>query len=201
MPLPSPCITCRATVHLSCRGGDEVQPPPVPSPPSMSVASSSPILKLKHQCCPPSHHCWPSDHPPPWPSASMKGCHYLASLQHSSSPPPLPLFEPPAPLSPVSFNHRCPSSLPTHYTAVTEPPSKRGVCLPRTYWGILDKVRICKHNTYKHVIPQMKSKLKLLHIKCHVLEFTKDETKYCFTRHLRVLRKHLSLTVSTHSSP
>jgi hypothetical protein len=29
----------------------------------------------------------------------------------------------------------------------------------------------------KHTIPYMKFKLKFLHIKCHVLEFTKDETQ------------------------
>jgi hypothetical protein len=34
-----------------------------------------------------------------------------------------------------------------------------------------------KHNTYKHIIPYMKFKLKLLHFKCHVLEFTKDEAQ------------------------
>jgi hypothetical protein len=33
-----------------------------------------------------------------------------------------------------------------------------------------------KHNTYKHTVPYMKLKLKLLQIKCHVLEFTKGET-------------------------
>jgi hypothetical protein len=31
------------------------------------------------------------------------------------------------------------------------------------------------NTAHKHAIPYMKLKLKLLHIKCHVLEFTKDE--------------------------
>jgi hypothetical protein len=60
---------------------------------------------------------------------------------------------------------------------VTEPPLKRRVGLSRSYRDILDKARICKHNTYKHTIPYMKFKLELLHIKCHVLEFTKDEAQ------------------------
>jgi hypothetical protein len=30
-------------------------------------------------------------------------------------------------------------------------------------------------HTYKHTVPHMKFKLKLLHIKCHVLEFTQDK--------------------------
>jgi hypothetical protein len=30
---------------------------------------------------------------------------------------------------------------------VIEPPQKWRVCLPRSYRGILDEVRICKHNT------------------------------------------------------
>jgi hypothetical protein len=38
-------------------------------------------------------------------------------------------------------------------------------------------VGIRKRNTYKHTIPYVKFKLKLLHIKCHVLEFTKDEAQ------------------------
>jgi hypothetical protein len=60
---------------------------------------------------------------------------------------------------------------------VTESPSKVGVCLSRSYRGILDETRIRKRNTYKHTTPYMKFKLELLHIKCHVLEFTKDEAK------------------------
>jgi hypothetical protein len=37
-------------------------------------------------------------------------------------------------------------------------------------------------HTYKHTILYMKFKLKLLHIKCHVLEFTKDEVQKMLQR-------------------
>jgi hypothetical protein len=37
-------------------------------------------------------------------------------------------------------------------------------------------------HTYKHTIPYMKFKLKLLQIKCHVLEFTKDEAQKILQR-------------------
>jgi hypothetical protein len=60
--------------------------------------------------------------------------------------------------------------------AVTVPHQKWGVCRPRSYWGIIDEARIHKH-THKHTIPYMKFKLKLLQIKCHILEFTKDEAQ------------------------
>jgi hypothetical protein len=56
---------------------------------------------------------------------------------------------------------------------VTEPPQKGEVYLPRSYREILDETRIRKH-THKHTVPNMKFKLKLLQIKYHVLEFTKD---------------------------
>jgi hypothetical protein len=60
--------------------------------------------------------------------------------------------------------------------SVTEPPQKRGVCLSRSYRGILDEARMRKH-THKHTVPNIKFKLKLLQIKCHVLGFTKDSPK------------------------
>jgi hypothetical protein len=47
---------------------------------------------------------------------------------------------------------------------VIEPHQKLGVCLPKSYRGILDETRMHKH-TYKHTIPYMKFKLKLLQIK------------------------------------
>jgi hypothetical protein len=37
-------------------------------------------------------------------------------------------------------------------------------------------------HTHKHTIPNMKFKLKLLQIKCHVLGFTKTKAKMCFKR-------------------
>jgi hypothetical protein len=41
-------------------------------------------------------------------------------------------------------------------------------------------------HTYKHTIPYMKFKLKLLQIKCHVLEFTKDEAQKMVQRTIKV---------------
>jgi hypothetical protein len=43
----------------------------------------------------------------------------------------------------------------------------------------------------------MKFKLKFLQIKCHVLEFTKDEAQKMLQKIIKVLRKHSSLTIST----
>jgi hypothetical protein len=42
-----------------------------------------------------------------------------------------------------------------------------------------------KH-TYKHTVPYMKFKLKLLQIKCHILEFMKDEPQKMLQRMIRV---------------
>jgi hypothetical protein len=64
-----------------------------------------------------------------------------------------------------------------HPSNVTEPPQERWVRIPRSYWGILDEVRIHKHITYKHTIPYMKFKLKLLHFMGHVLELQKREAQ------------------------
>jgi hypothetical protein len=47
----------------------------------------------------------------------------------------------------------------------------------------------------------MKFKLKLLQIKCHVLEFTKDETQKMLQRQSQFLWKRSSLTTGTYSSP
>jgi hypothetical protein len=63
--------------------------------------------------------------------------------------------------------------------SVTEPPQQLGVCLSRSYREILDEARMHKH-THKHIIPNIKFKLKLLQIKCYVLEFIKDKAKRCF---------------------
>jgi hypothetical protein len=41
-------------------------------------------------------------------------------------------------------------------------------------------------HTYKHTVPYMKFKLKLLQIKCHVLEFTKDEVQKMLQRIIKV---------------
>jgi hypothetical protein len=41
-------------------------------------------------------------------------------------------------------------------------------------------------HTYKHIVPYMKLKLKLLQIKCHVLEFTQDKAQNVLQRIIRV---------------
>jgi hypothetical protein len=57
-------------------------------------------------------------------------------------------------------------------------------------------------HTNKHTIPNMKFNLKLLQIKCRVLGFTKVKApKYASKELIRVLRKRLSLTIGTRSSP
>jgi hypothetical protein len=60
------------------------------------------------------------------------------------------------------------------------------------------KREIRKRNTYKHTIPYMKFKLKLLHIKCHVLEFTKDKAQKILQKIIQSFAS--SLTISIHSS-
>jgi hypothetical protein len=37
-------------------------------------------------------------------------------------------------------------------------------------------------HTYKHTVPHIKFKLKLLQIKCHILEFIKDEAQKMLQR-------------------
>jgi hypothetical protein len=53
-------------------------------------------------------------------------------------------------------------------------------CLPRSYRWILDEARMCKHNTYKHTIPYMKFKFKLLHISLMYYNLKDVEPKRCF---------------------
>jgi hypothetical protein len=48
---------------------------------------------------------------------------------------------------------------------------------PKIISGDSQQSENAQTHTYKHTIPYMKFKLKLLHIKCHVLEFTKDASK------------------------
>jgi hypothetical protein len=55
-------------------------------------------------------------------------------------------------------------------------------------------------HTYKHTIPYMKFKLKLLQIKCHVLEFTKDEAQKMLQKITRVFTEAF-ISHNTHSSP
>jgi hypothetical protein len=41
-------------------------------------------------------------------------------------------------------------------------------------------------HTYKHTVPNMKFKLKLIQIKCHVLEFSKDKAQNVLQKIIRV---------------
>jgi hypothetical protein len=50
-----------------------------------------------------------------------------------------------------------------------EPPQKWGVCLPRSYRGILDEARIHKYNTNKHTIPY-EVQVKIITNYFHVLD-------------------------------
>jgi hypothetical protein len=88
-----------------------------------------------------------------------------------------------------------------YYVRVTEPPQKWGVYLPRSYWGILDEARMRKH-THKYNVPNMKFKLKLSQIKCHVSGFTKDKAQNVLQKIIRVfVEAFVSLTIGTRSSP
>jgi hypothetical protein len=49
-------------------------------------------------------------------------------------------------------------------------------------------VRMRKY-THNHIVPNMKFKLKLLQIKCHVLRFTKDKAQKVLQRIIRVFAK------------
>jgi hypothetical protein len=48
---------------------------------------------------------------------------------------------------------------------------------PKIISGDSQRSENAQTHTYKHTIPYMKFKLKLLQIKCHVLEFIKDEAQ------------------------
>jgi hypothetical protein len=57
-------------------------------------------------------------------------------------------------------------------------------------------------HTHKHTVPNMKFKLKLLQIKCHVLEFTKDKAQKVLQMIIRVFAEaFVSHVRHTHSSP
>jgi hypothetical protein len=57
------------------------------------------------------------------------------------------------------------------------PPKKAGVCLPRSYRGILNEVRMHKHTHISIQYHDIQVIKLLLYIKCHVLEFIKDESQ------------------------
>jgi hypothetical protein len=57
---------------------------------------------------------------------------------------------------------------------------------PKIISGDSQRSENAQTHTYKHIVPYIKFKLKLLQIKCHVLEFTKDEAQKMLQRILRV---------------
>jgi hypothetical protein len=91
-------------------------------------------------------------------------------------------------------------------------PQSRGCCdrttsemrglSPKIISGDSRRSENAQTHTNKHTIPNMKFKLKLLQIKCRALGFTKVKAPKCALKELiRVLRKRLSLTIGTRSSP
>jgi hypothetical protein len=72
---------------------------------------------------------------------------------------------------------------------VTEPPQKLGGLPPKIILGDSQRSENGQTHTYKHTIPYMKFKLKLLQIKCYVLEFTKDKTQKMLQKIIRVFAK------------
>jgi hypothetical protein len=80
-------------------------------------------------------------------------------------------------------------------------PKMRGLS-PKIISGDSRRSENAQTHTNKHTIPNIKFKLKLLQIKCRVLGFTKVKAPKCASKELiRVLRKRLSLTIGTRSSP
>jgi hypothetical protein len=62
--------------------------------------------------------------------------------------------------------------------------SKMRSSYPKIISGDSRRSENAQTHTYKHTVPNMKSKLKLLQIKCHVLGFTKDNQSFCGSVHL-----------------
>jgi hypothetical protein len=57
---------------------------------------------------------------------------------------------------------------------------------PKIISGDFRRSENAQTHTYKHTIPYMKFKLKLLQIKCYVLEFTQDKVQNMLQRIIRV---------------
>jgi hypothetical protein len=57
---------------------------------------------------------------------------------------------------------------------------------PKIISGDSQRSENAQTHTHKHTIPNMKFKLKLLQIKCHVLGFTKDITQNVLQKTIRV---------------
>jgi uncharacterized radical SAM superfamily protein len=74
----------------------------------------------------------------------------------------------------------------TNYDRTTS--EMRGL-YPKIISGDSRRSENAQTHTYKHTIPYIKFKLKLLQIKCHVLGFTKDETQKMLRKIIRVFAK------------
>jgi hypothetical protein len=64
--------------------------------------------------------------------------------------------------------------------------SEMGGLSPKIISGDSRRSKNAQTHTHKHTIPNMKFKLKLQQIKCHVLGFTKDRAQKVFQRIIRV---------------
>jgi hypothetical protein len=88
------------------------------------------------------------------------------------------------------------------HTGCDRTTSKMRGLSPKIISGDSRRSENAQTHTNKHTIPNMKFRLKLLQIKCRVLGFTKVKAPKCASKELiRVLRKRLSLTIGTRSSP
>jgi hypothetical protein len=57
---------------------------------------------------------------------------------------------------------------------------------PKIILGDSQRSENVQTHTYKHTVPNMKFKLKLLQIKCHVLGFTKDKAQNVLQKIIRI---------------
>jgi hypothetical protein len=71
----------------------------------------------------------------------------------------------------------------TNYDKITS--EMRGLS-PKTISGDSRRSENAQTHTHKHTVPNMKFKLKLLQIKCHVLGFTKDKAQNVLQRIIKV---------------
>jgi hypothetical protein len=88
-----------------------------------------------------------------------------------------------------------------HATACDRTTLKMRGLSPKIISGDSRRSENAQTHTNKHTISNMKFKLKLLQIKCHVLCFIKDKAQNMLQELIRVLRKRSSLTIGTRSSP
>jgi hypothetical protein len=85
---------------------------------------------------------------------------------------------------------------PRPVSPASRPSGRQGLCdrttsemrglSPKIISGDSRRSENAQTHTHKHTIPNMKFKLKLLQIKCHVLGFTKDKAQNMLQRIIRV---------------